>query len=57
MTVKIEKIANMIFITEISSNVIFKAWDITDFTERKLQNAINKISKNLNGNLKVINTL
>ena len=39
MKFKIEKVANMIFITA-DQDIIFKAWDITEFTERKLQNAI-----------------
>ena len=44
MKFKIEKVANMIFITA-DQDIIFKAWDITEFTERKLQNAIKKIKR------------
>ena len=43
MKFKIEKVANMIFITA-DQDIIFKAWDITEFTERKLQNTIKKIN-------------
>ena len=35
MKFKIEKVANMIFITA-DQDIIFKAWDITEFTEKKL---------------------
>ena len=49
MTFKIEKVANMVFIST-DCGVIFNAWDETEFTERKLKNAMNRISKNLNGN-------
>lgn len=45
----IEKVANMVFITS-DCGTIFYAWDEHDFTERKLKNAMNKISNNLNGN-------
>ena len=49
MKFTIEKVANMIFIVS-DCNTIFNAWDEHDFTERKLKNAMNRISKNLNGN-------
>lgn len=49
MKFKIEKVANMVFITS-DCDTIFNAWDEHDFTERKLTNAINRIRKNLNGN-------
>lgn len=49
MTFKIEKVANMIFITT-DCDTIFRAWDETEFTERKLNNAINRIKKEYNGN-------
>lgn len=48
MTFKIEKVANMIFITS-ECGVIFKSWNEKDFTERKLKNAINRITKALDG--------
>lgn len=54
MKFKIEKIANIIYISTIEDNVIFKAWDERDFTERKLKNAINKIKKEYNENVKFI---
>lgn len=49
MKFKVEKVANMIFITS-ECDTIFKAWDESDFTERKLKNAIAKIKNNLCGN-------
>ena len=48
MKFKIEKVANMIFITS-ECDVIFRAWDENDFTERKLQNAVKRIQNELNG--------
>ena len=41
---RIEKIANMIFIS--TEDTVWKAWNIEDFTERKLQNAIKKFKAN-----------
>ena len=55
MKFEIEKVAYMIFITA-EYNVILKAWDITEFTERKLHNAIKKINSDLNGNAEFIRT-
>lgn len=49
MKFTVEKVANMIFIVS-DCDTIFKAWDETEFTERKLKNAMKKISDNLNGN-------
>lgn len=43
MTYKIEKVANMIFITD-DTNQIWKAWNVEDFTERKLENAKKKLA-------------
>jgi hypothetical protein len=43
MIFKVEKIANMVFIS--SGETTFKEWDIEDFTERKFENAKNKIQK------------
>ncbi len=51
MKFKIEKVANMVFITS-DCGTIFKAWDEYSFTERKLNNAMKKISSDLNGNAK-----
>ena len=55
MKFKIEKVANMIFITS-DCDTIFNAWDEREFTERKLKNAMNRISKNLNGNAEFTRT-
>ena len=51
----IEKVANMVFIS--SGEHIWRAWDETEVTERKINNAINRISKEHCGNIKVINRL
>lgn len=45
----IEKIANMVFIST-EHDIVWEAWDEREFTERKLKNAMNRISKNLCGN-------
>lgn len=45
MKFTIEKVANMIFITD-NCGTVFKAWEENEFTEQKLKNAINRISKN-----------
>lgn len=55
MKFTIEKVANMVFITS-TYGTIFKAWDEHDFTERKLANAMKKISNNLNGNAEFTRT-
>lgn len=44
----IEKVSNMVFITS-DCGVIFKAWNVEDFTDRKMNNAMNKIKKNYTG--------
>lgn len=44
MKFEIKKVANMIFIVA-EGDIIFKAWDTCEFTERKLKNAIAKIKK------------
>lgn len=48
MEFTIEKVSNMVFVTS-SCGVIFNAWDESEFTERKLANAIRKIQNNYNG--------
>lgn len=48
MKFTVEKVANMVFITS-ECGVIFKAWDEREVTEKKLNNAMKKISQNLNG--------
>lgn len=40
----IEKISSMIFITD-SSNGVWASWDESEFTERKLANAMKKIQR------------
>lgn len=55
MKFKVEKVANMIFVTS-DCDVIFNAWNEDDFTERKLKNAMNRIKKNLNGNAEFTRT-
>jgi len=42
MTFTLEKVSNMVFLTA-EQDVIFKAWDVSEFTERKLANAIKKL--------------
>lgn len=49
MKFKIEKIANIVFITS-DCGTIFRTWNGNDFTERKLKNAVAKITNDLNGN-------
>jgi len=46
-TFKIEKIANMVFITS-ECGVVFYAWNIEDYTERKRNNAIARIKQHYN---------
>lgn len=41
MKFNVEKVSNMILIS--SNDVVFKAWDESEFTERKLNNAMKKI--------------
>lgn len=41
MTFKIEKVSNLIMIT--AAGEVFKAWDESEFTPRKLTNAKRKI--------------
>ena len=43
-TFKIEKVANMVFIT--GGETVWQAWDEREFTERKLNNAMKRIQKN-----------
>ena len=49
MKFTIEKVANMVMVVS-ECEVIFKAWNIENFTERKLNNTIKRITKDLNGN-------
>ena len=43
MTFVLEKVSNIIFLTAQNSDVIFKAWDVDEFTERKRSNAVKKL--------------
>ncbi|MBQ8691269.1 MAG: hypothetical protein IJ516_05545 [Phascolarctobacterium sp.] len=42
MIFTLEKVSNMIFLTG-DQDIVFKAWDESEFTERKLSNAIKKL--------------
>jgi len=46
----IEKVANMVFITS-ECGVVFYAWNIEDYTERKRNNAIAKLKQQYNNNV------
>lgn len=46
----VKKVSNTVFIVTNDCHTIFKTWHESDFTERKMRNAINKITKQLNGN-------
>lgn len=48
MKFKFEKVANMVFLS--TEDIIWKAWNEEDFTERKAKNAERKILKDTNGN-------
>ena len=48
MTFIIKKTANIISIIS-DEGIVFKTWFADDFTERKLNNTIRKIAKELNG--------
>lgn len=48
MTFTIEKVSNTIFIVA-DCGTIFKTWYADEFTERKLANAMKKITKDLSG--------
>ncbi|MBR6678696.1 MAG: hypothetical protein IKL58_00385 [Phascolarctobacterium sp.] len=53
MTFTLEKVSNMIFLTT-DQDVIFKAWDASEFTERKLANAIRKLQACYVGKIQLI---
>lgn len=55
MKFTIEKVANLIMITT-DCGVIFKVWNEEEFTERKLNNAIKRISNNYNGETTFVKT-
>ncbi len=48
MKFTVEKVSNMIFIT--ADGIVFKAWDKSEFTERKLNNAMKKLTNQYKGN-------
>lgn len=52
MTFTLEKIANMVFVG--TEDHIWKAWNVEDFTERKLNNWIRKTQKNFTAEIKII---
>lgn len=56
MTYKIEKVSNMIFITD-EVGQIWKAWDVEDFTERKLKSAKKKLQSCFKNPITWINCL
>lgn len=43
---KFEKVSNMIMLVD-ENNQVWRAWEITEFTDRKMKNAIKKNSKKL----------
>jgi hypothetical protein len=53
MTFKIEKVSNLIMILD-TSGTVWKTWDQTEFTSRKLKNYIKKIYRYYNGNIELI---
>ena len=55
MKFTIEKISNMIFVVS-EVGTVWRTWDETKFTERKLKNAMNQISKRYCGNAEFIRT-
>ena len=54
MTFKLEKIANMIFLS--TEDMVWEAWEETEFTERKLKNRWKRIESNLCGNCVLVRT-
>ena len=56
MTFTIEKIANMVFITD-ETNQIWKSWMADEATEKKINNAVRKLQASFNNELTFINKL
>lgn len=52
----IEKVSNMIFITT-PGDIVFYAWDESEFTQRKLNNAIKKLRNQHLDGITLINKL
>jgi len=44
-TFEFQKIANMIMLVD-ENNQVWKAWDLREFTDRKMKNAMKRIEKN-----------
>lgn len=55
MTLYIKKAANIISVIS-DEGIVFKTWFADDFTERKLNNTIKKITKELNGDAQFVRT-
>ena len=51
---RIEKVSNMIMIID-ECGQVWRAWDETEFTERKLKNAVNRIKRNYQKEVEFIN--
>jgi hypothetical protein len=49
-----EKVANMVFL--VKGNQIWRAWEESEFTDRKMKNAMNKIRKNYQTEVEFIKT-
>lgn len=52
---KVEKVANMVFVTD-STNQVWKAWHESEFTERKLNNAMKKIQSGFQCEVEFVRT-
>ena len=49
-----EKVANMVFL--VKGDQIWRAWEESEFTDRKMKNAMNKIRKNYQTEVEFIKT-
>jgi hypothetical protein len=52
---KFEKVANMIMLVD-EGNQVWRAWDETEFTVRKMNNAMKKIERNYQTEVEFIKT-
>lgn len=52
----VEKLANIIFVTD-ETKQVWKSWNVDDFTERKLNNYLNKLRGYYNHEITIINKL
>ena len=57
MKLKIEKVSNMIMVSEVETDVVFMAWDEEEFTERKLNNFTKKMNRMYIDGVEIINVL